>query len=634
VATSVIGVINAAITAAGLTGILAVQEGAAIRLFGTDSTYQSSTAQIIMGNGSANATLGFTDGEVASATGITAHQMASALMAHNVDGGGTGFSAAMLTPGTTTTGYFPAKALAYTVADADGSVYTELQSRTVGTSSSFLFANASTADALSTGTNLGITAGDGSSGEAARDGFYVTSSDPTSGSGSVNTSLFNTATHTGQDGYVGQTYVDDVTGLTFTILPRDGGLLYPAGATSTLTFRVSPNLVTDANIPTLAIPGLELTVANTAGCKAGDTARVETFKRGGSEPAIGEIYYVSYNYLKTDFTSKLFSRLSDVVNEYGVVSPDNPLSLAAYLAFLNGSSVIGCQQVPKTPGSSTASEAAYLAAIELSSGQSLPGFVAPAVLVPLTPATQSLARSLAIHCDVQSSIRYKAERTAILGFASGTRTDVALGIAATAGDTRIRCVYPDIASIALTDDLGTTKTYLVDGRYLAAAVAAATTAPAIDPATPWESRQITGFTSLNRRLDAVVMNQLAVGGVTVLENRPPFIKIRHGLTTDMTNILTKTPTVIQIADEMQKRLRATCDPFIGAKFLPQLLGQIEGRISETFKQAVNEQIITSFTGITVTTDPTDPTAIIVEAYYQPVFPLLYIQITLRVSSSG
>ena len=444
--------------------------------------------------------------------------------------------------------------------------------------------------------------------------------------------MFNSGT--GQDGVVGQTYVDAVTGLTFTVLPRAGGLSYPTGSSATLTFRSSTTFVTDANIPTLAVPGLELTVSNTAGVVVGDTALVETFKRGGAEPGIGEVYYVSYNYTKTDFTSKLFSRITDVVNEYGPVSPDNPLSLAAYIAFLNGSSVIGCQQVPKTAGSASASEAAYIAAIDASAGESLPGFVAPAVLVLLPPATANLARYMAIHCDTQSSIRFKAERTAIFGFAAGTRVDQALAIAQTAGDTRVRFVYPDIASISLTDALGTTKNYLVDGRYLAVAVAASTTSPTIDPATPWESRALTGFTSLNRRLDAVTMNQLAVGGITVLENRPPFIRIRHGLTSDMTNILTKTPTVIQIADEIQKRVRAVCNPFVGAKFLPQVLGQIEGRLAEMFKVAVNEQLITSFTNVSVTADPTDPTAILVSAYYQPVFPLLYIAVTLRVSSSG
>jgi len=626
VAGSVIRALNTALAAAPGT-VRAIQEGAKIRFYGSAAANLSGSAALIVGDGSANDTLGLTTGTVATATPVAAKQLASALRGHIAAADSTNW---FLTPATSSAGYFSAKGLATSVVSSTGEEYLLLQSRTLGTASSFRFASATTNDALRTGSGLGIVSGDGSSGDPALNGFFVTSSDPASGSGSANTSVFNSGV--GQDGFVGQTYVDDVTGLTFTVLPRAGGLSYPTGATATLSFRVSTNFVTDANIPTLAIPGLELTVANTVNVPAGDTALVETFKRGGSEPSIGEVYYVSYNYLKTDFSPKLFSRLSDVVNEYGPVSPDNPLSLAAYFAFLNGSSVIGCQQVPKTPGLSTASEAAYQAAIDLSAGASLPGFVSPSVLVPLTPATETLARYMAIHCDVQSSIRFKAERTALFGFASGTRTDQALAIAAAAGDTRVRFVYPDIASVSLTDVLGVTKTYLVDGRYPAAAVAAATTAPTIDPATPWESRQIIGFTALNRRLDTVTANQLAVGGVTVLENRPPFIRIRHGVTSDVTNILTRTPTVIQIADEIQKRVRSVCSPFIGAKFLPQILGQIEGRLSEMFKAAVAEQIITTFTGITVNVDPSDPTAIIVEAFYQPVWPLLYVQVTLRVSA--
>ena len=629
VGASVLGQINAALAAAPGT-VAASQEGATIRIYASGTANLAQSSALIVGDGNANTILGFAGGTIATVNSITPKQLASALQS-NVDN--TDFVNWMLDPATLliTPGYFQGEALASTATSATNQEYLYVQSRSLGTASSILFDDAATNNALRTGSGLGVVAGNGSNGEAAINGFFVTSSDPASGSGSANTSVLNLGT--GQDGIIGQTYVDDVTGLTFTILPRAGGLLYPTGGTATLSFRVSTTFVTDSNIPTLAIPGVELTVANTAGVAVGDTALVETFKRGGAEPAIGELYYVSYNYTKTDFSAKLFARIQDVVNEYGAVSPDNPLSLAAYLAFLNGAAVIGCIQVPKTPGLATASEAAYLAAIDASSGTSLPGFVSPAVLVVLTPATQSLVRYMTIHCDTQSSIRFKSERTAIFGFAAGTRPDQAIAFAQVAGDTRVRFVYPDITSISLTDVLGATRTYLVDGRYLAAAVAASTTAATIDPATPWESRQLTGFTSLNRRLDAVTMNQLAVGGITVLENRPPFIRIRHGLTSDTTNILTKTPTVIQIADEIQKRVRATCDPFIGAKFLPQIIGQIEGRLSEMFKAAVQEQIISSFTGISVTTDPTDPTAVIVNAYYQPVFPLLYVQITLRVSST-
>lgn len=631
IAGSVLDALNTALGSAP-GSVSATQEGASIRIYASGTENLSQSAALIVGDGNANSVLGFSSGTIASVNPITAKQLASALMS-NVNN--TDFVNWLHDPTVSSTGYFQGEALASTVTSATNQEYLYVQSRAnagLGTASSIQFQDAAANNALRTGSGLGVVAGDGSSGEAAINGFFVTSSDPASGSGSANTSVFNSGV--GQDGIIGQTYVDDVTGLTFTVLPRAGGLQYPTGGSATLSFRVSTIFVTDANIPTLAIPGLDLTVSNTAGVAVGDTALVETFKRGGAEPGIGELYYVSYNYAKTDFSPKLFARLQDVVNEYGVVSPDNPLSLAAYIAFLNGSSVIGCIQVPKTPGSATASEAAYQAAIDVSSGESLPGFVAPAVLVLLTPATANLVRYMTIHCDTQSSIRFKAERTAIFGFAAGTRIDQALTLAQSAGDTRVRFVYPDIASISLTDALGTTRSYLVDGRYLAVAVAASTTSPIIDPATPWESRSLTGFTSLNRRLDAVRMNQLAVGGITVLENRPPFIRIRHGLTSDVSNVLTKTPTVIQIADEIQKRVRAVCNPFIGAKFLPQLLGQIEGRLSEMFKVAVNEQIITSFTNVAVTADPTDPTAIIVSAYYQPVFPLLYVQITLRVSASS
>lgn len=629
VGASVLGQTNAALAAAPGT-VAASQEGATIRIYASGTANLAQSSALIVGDGNANTILGFSSGTIATVNSITPKQLASALQS-NVDN--TDFINWMLDPVTTlSAGYFQGEALASTATSATNQEYLYVQSRSLGTASSIQFQDAAANNALRTGSGLGVVAGDGSNGEAAINGFFVTSSDPASGSGSANTSVFNSGV--GQDGIIGQTYVDDVTGLTFTVLPRAGGLQYPTGGTATLSFRVSTIFVTDANIPTLAIPGLDLTVSNTAGVAVGDTALVETFKRGGAEPGIGELYYVSYNYAKTDFSPKLFARLQDVVNEYGVVSPDNPLSLAAYIAFLNGSSVLGCIQVPKTPGSATASEAAYQAAIDVSSGESLPGFVAPAVLVLLTPATANLVRYMTIHCDTQSSIRFKAERTAIFGFAAGTRIDQALTLAQSAGDTRVRFVYPDIASISLTDALGTTRSYLVDGRYLAVAVAASTTSPIIDPATPWESRSLTGFTSLNRRLDAVRMNQLAVGGITVLENRPPFIRIRHGLTSDVSNVLTKTPTVIQIADEIQKRVRAVCNPFIGAKFLPQLLGQIEGRLSEMFKVAVNEQIITSFTNIAVTADPTDPTAILVSAFYQPVFPLLYVQIQLRVSASS
>lgn len=628
IAGSVLGQISAAISAAGLSSVVSVvQEGAAIRLVGGGV---GPAATLVIGAGSANDILGFAEDSSASPTAVSAAAIASTLMGHAQASGA--FTTAMLAFDTPDANYFAGRALAGTRADSTGSTYLYFQSQTVGIGSSIDFADATSNNVLVTGTMLLITSADGASGEDAIDGFFVTSSNPSLGSGSANTSVFNSGV--GQDGVVGQTYYDDVTGLVFTILPRDGGLPYPTGGNATLTFRSSRTFTTDGNIPTLAIPGVELTVTNTNGVVPSDTAFVETFKRGGDEPSIGAVYYVSYRYAKQDFSPRLFSRLSEVTAEYGDVSPDNPLSLAAYLAFLNGASVISTYQVPKMAGSSQASEQSYLDALVALEGNSLPGNLAPTVLVLLTPATKNLAKQTAIHCDVQSSIRYQAERTAIFGFASGTQPLQAGDIATSTGSRRVRFVYPDIAVLSLTNALGTSKEYLVDGRYMAAATAANTTAPSIDAATPWTNRNLTGFTALRRRLDAVEANQVASRGVTVLGERLPFLFIRHGLTSDMTDILSKTPTVTQIADEMQRRARAELDPFVGVKFLPQILGQIEGRLAEMFKRAVQEQIITSFTGISVAIDPEDPTAVLVEAYYVPVFPLLYIQLTFRVQAQS
>lgn len=622
---SVLFQINAAMTAQGVNGILDVlQEGAGIRFLGYNVT---PTSNLVMGNGSANDILGFVADVSSSSTPVTAHNLASTLMSHAQATGA--FSTFMLTYAAGAAGYFAGRALATTITDSTNNTYLRLQSLTLGTSSSLLFKTSSSADALVTGTMFLVATGDGSSGRATIDGFFVTSSDPTNGSGSSNTSVLNSGV--GQDGFVGQTYVDDVTGVTFTILPREGGLAYPTGSTATVSFRSTRTITSNGNVPTLVIPGLELLVTNTASVAVGDTALVETFKKTGPEPAIGEFYYATYTYRKRSYVTRLWTRPSDVVAEFGPVSPDNPLSLAAHLAFLNGSSVIATLQVPKQTGSSAASEASYIQALETIAGDSLPGNVPPTVINLLTPATQTLAIAVARHCDVQSSIRYRSERTAILGFGSGTSPRQAGVIARATGSTRVRFVYPDIANIRLTDALGVSRNYLIDGRYPAAALSAATTSTTRDPASPWEGVSLVGFTSLGRRLDAVTANQIANSGITVLKENLPFLSVRHGLTSDMTNVLTRIPTVIQIDDEIHRRVRNVLSGFVGIKFLAQVLGQIEGQMSEMFKRAVAEQIISSFRGINVALDPDDPTAVLVSAAYRPVFPLLFIRVTFRVS---
>jgi hypothetical protein len=631
VANTILTQLRTAAVGAGLSPSVVAPEGAGIRLV---SQRTDTASAVTINDGNANDVLGFAVGATASRSVVEPEHVASALMMHHsvtLNGNLLAFQ----TPQAT---YFAAQALAGVARDSTNAEFLFIESQAnnivgLGASSSIDFENATTSSWLLTGTGLDVEAGEGSSGETGFQGFYVTSSDPSDGSGSVNNSVLNSGV--GQDGMIGQSYRDAVTGLVFTVLERPGGAAYPTGVGASFTFQVRRLVTTNANLPVNSIPGLELTVANTEGSQIpqGDTAIVETYDRGGSEPAVGDSYFVTYNYAKTaaDFETQLFTSQRAVERNYGPITPDQPVSLAGYLQFLNGGVVIGIKQVPKIPGSNQASTQSYLDALNTLRGP-LPGGATLDTITPLKGDDVDLFLALKNHCDIQSSIRYRAERTAIIGVASGTQpTDVG-GIAQQIASTRIRLVYPDIVTLTIQDALGNDKQFLVDGTYLAAALAGNRAAPSIDVATPWTRARLVGFDELARRLDAVEQNQVAVQGVTVLEQRGTVIRVRQGLTTDMSNVLTKLPTIITIADEVQRASRRDLDRFIGIKFLPGVLSEIEGQLSTTMKALKNAQIIAAFTGIQARTT-NDPTVVEVEAFYMPVFPLLYIVITFNLRSN-
>ena len=619
-ATSGFGANAAAVIAAGLI----YQEGAGVRLV---SAQTGTTSSIVIGTGNANTRFGLADGATYAREQVSPEVLSSALMARSA----ATVAATQNSWATPTATYFAAEALASVVTDAGGADYLYLQSQGgagFGTLSSVAMATATTDDVMAATTGLEVAAGDGGAGEAGISGFFVTSTDATDGSGTANTSFLNSGT--GQDGVVGQTYRDLVTGLTFSILTREGGSTYPSG--QTVTFNVRAEVTTDSNIPTNAIPGLELAVTNTNGVGEGDTAIVATYERGGSQPAIGDVYYASYTYTKQDFSAGVYTKFATVEAIYGALGTENPVTLAAYMAMINGAVLVGVKQVQKDANSTTAAVSSYTAAIDDLEGQIIPG-VYPDILVPLRSDSTDLFDYLTRHCDIQSSIRYRAERTAIAGLQAGTQPKQVGPIAQAIGRTRFRLVYPDMVTLSMPAADGADQEVLVDGGYLAAGLSGAVTSPNVDVATPWTGRKLFGYVSLGRVLDAVEQNQVAVNGVTIIEDRSTYLRVRQGLTTDVSSILTKLPTIAPIVDTVQQQTRATLDRFVGIKFLPGILSQIEGQLSNTLKKLVDAQILSAYTGISANVSADDPTVAEIEAYIAPVFPLLYLVVTFNLRSS-
>lgn len=539
--------------------------------------------------GTANSVLGFSGGSSVTRSQPTAGLIASAL---NYDSS------------------FNALAAAWRVQAPGLGGFLRIDSLTAGSTSTVAFTNVSNTTFVPD-TGIGITPGvSGDSGEAAQSGYQVTSSNP-NGSDGVGTP--------------GQTYTDEQTGLRFTVLPPLAGD-YADGGSFTLV--VDSTFTADASIPVKAVPGLELTVFNTLGMGIGTTALVSTYGRSGNEPAVGDIYYISYQYAKTDLSTKLFRDLKRIRANFGPPTPDFPLSLAANLALLNGAVLIGLKQVLKAPNSSQASVISFRDAID-EQKKPIEGSVKPDVITPLGTDPQIFGY-LNQHCVFMSAPRQEGERIGVVGVASGTN---ALGVQSVAQGLNSELMvvnYPDQYVITVQDSTGNSFDQLVDGTFMAAALAGACCNPGIDVATPWTRRQVIGFKKLGRVLDPTEANQIAVSGVSIIEQVDAGMRIRHGLTTRVDNVVTRTPSVTLTIQFVQQAIRRVLDPYIGQKFTGTLIKTVENAIVGLFSTLIDQQIVKKVAGIAVTVDDNDPTIMRTESIYVPVFPLEYIVATLQV----
>lgn len=590
-AANVVSDINAVISSQGTASVGTLGNLNKVRI--TSNTNGDSSSVTIL-DGSANPVLGFNEGDFVGQVKVEVQEVVDRLM-------DTANFAVTSWPTGNTSG---AVARVTTV---DGSDYLTIESVVVGTGSSVAFV-AGTNSAFNVMTGTQITAGtDGDSGEAATDKFTVTS---TNASGSTGT------------GTPGQTYTDETTGLRFTVLAAQDGSYTASGF---FTLDISPTFSVLPSIPHYALAGLETIVTNTINVGVNDTATVQTFNPSGVEPRNGDIYFISYRYLKQDYTTRIFRQFKTIEANYGRLSAENRVTLGAYLAILNGAVLVGITQVRKVPNTNQASAQVFNEAID-GLATPLPGNIKPDLIVPLATDT-SVFSFLTNHCEIQSNIRNQGERMGFIGFASGTTPTTAQTIARGLQSQRMVAWYPDAGVITLSNELGETFETLVDGSFFAAAAGGAVVSPAVDVATPYTRRRIQGFTRITRTLDPVEANQTAVAGISLLEDLDPIVRVRQGLTTNMSSVLTRLPTVTQISDYVSITTRSTLDAFIGTKFLASRTNEVEVALTSMFKTLIQQEIVAAFTGISAEVDAVDPNTMNVSGYYQPIFPLLYIVVT-------
>jgi hypothetical protein len=589
-ASSVVTAINAV---PGLSGVASVGTLANVNKVRLTSPTNNSSSSIIIGSGSGNAPLGFVQNQSASQVQVLAHEIVDELDA---------------------TAGFASGAVAY-VDNLNGSNYITIESLVVGAAASSIGYANSANSAFNPTTNIGLTPGvDGDDGEDPYNNYVVSSTSSVGSSGT---------------GIPGQTYTDAHTGIRFTILPASTGS-YNSGGSFTLlvgqTFNVDPSN------PRYAIGGVEMLVSNLNNVGVGDTGTISTFNPGGIEPAVGDFYFISYLYMKQNYSVQIYQTLATIEATFGDVAPNNTCSLGAYLCILNGAVLIGISQVLVVPGTGQGSDQSYINAIQ-ELATPLPGNVKPDIIIPLASDT-SIYSYLTNFCETQSNIRNQAECMGFIGFASGTSASTAQAVAKSLLSSRIVAYYPDSSTITLTDATGVATNSIIDGTFFGAAVAGVVVSPSVDVATPYTHRRLQGFTQLNTTLDPVTANQTAVAGVTLIDDLGNgFLRIRQGLTTNMASILTRLPTVTQIADFVQQQSRAILDSYVGLKFLSSRTNEVVVTMTGLFKSLVQAEIVGAFTGMSAVIDPCDPTILDFTMYYSPIFPLEYLVLTFNLRAN-
>jgi len=448
----------------------------------------------------------------------------------------------------------------------------------------------------------------------------------------------------GAFGYLNQTFIDTDTGIRFTV--GDPQLTGANAISDSLSqpyyFRPGDTLVFSSDrggefqcsvVPNIQIPGLRVVINNTTDTAVGDTTRLRTFDKAGNEPSVGSFYYTSYRYVKPDefFEPRLFISQSNITREYGPISTTRKISLATFLAFVNGASILAVKQIKKATDEEDAPSETYIEAIK-SMSKPLDGDIPVALVQPIT-TDETVLEYLRFHNIEQSSKRYANERISYIGFPLGTKPSAAQVKARAYNSERIIAVYPDGAVVGLVDELNREVEFAVGGEFLAAAMTGLDVSPAYDVAEPMTKKQITGFKRLARKLDAVEANITANAGICLLKDKNPVIEVVHGLTTNMGSVLTREISIIKIADYVQQALRNGLQQFIGMKFLNQRLGEVVNVMGAILRGLVELKIISNFTGINAVRDSNDPTMMNCEAYYQPIFGLNYINVTLNLRVS-
>lgn len=369
---------------------------------------------------------------------------------------------------------------------------------------------------------------------------------------------------------------------------------------------------------------------------------VTTFSRaGGGTIPIDAVVYVSYRYTDSDFYQPYYSTdWDEIQTRYGAAidtagAIGSPLSLAAKIVMEQGArEIILVPTKGSTPSVVSASQ--LNTAMALLAAREDVGIVV-SLPVGITGTDGSPGETTTVCTDLRLHVTNASAdgnyRIGIIGLAkSAVRSHDA--VAAAVANRRVMLAFPNVMNWY---NGATNLVMELDGYYLAAAYAGRLAA--LPAQTPLTRKALATFSSIPARIaNSMTMafkNNLSSSGVAVTEQLADGrLSVRHGVTTDMTNVLTREvsitrakDTLLRLVDQGLERSGAVGEPFTLDSPV-----QIRSIVEGVLQQALSVGIIVNYSNLNVRSNTSDPTTLDVKFAYNPAYPLNKINVSFSINT--
>lgn len=357
----------------------------------------------------------------------------------------------------------------------------------------------------------------------------------------------------------------------------------------------------------------------------------------------GTAVWVSYQYKPIGYDRpRIFTSPSDVQGIYGPamtsgVDPstpgynpiNSPLTLAAEIAFANGAGEI--MVVPLDIPASASSEAVKSAL--LAGYSAISGDYSSTIVVPLTDGLDagdavSAASDLRGHVASASASGYY--RVGIYGppltFTESPVTIVQAG----ATYSRLILAYASAEGMIYRSN-ATGQRVTLGHQYLAAAYGGRMAADPVQQSLT--RRVVAGFVDIAGTLNFTTKNTYSAAGVALTErDRSGRIIIRHGTSTDRSNLVASEPSVTRARDIMVGLIQTGLDnsDLIGSPMDENTPMSVKSIVAGVLEYCDANNVIVAYDNLQVRVQSLNPSVVEVRFQYRPSFPLNYIMVNFAI----